>query len=475
VTRRPRRPAPDERPVALTVAGSDSGGGAGIQADLATMAALGVFGTSAITSVTAQNTRGVESTHVLPVGEVDAQVGAVREDFDVRAVKTGMLATARIVERVADHAADWDVPFVVDPVMVAASGDRLLEPAAESAYEALVAAATLVTPNADEAELLAGVDVDDEAGMRAAGEALVDAGADAALVKGGHVEGDADPGDGHAGGVVDLLVTGEGVQRFTHPRVDSDATHGSGCTLSSAIAAELARGRSLAAAVAGGVDLVHRAVRYPLAVGRGPGAVHGLAGLRERAGRTATAEATERVVDRLVGTDGAAALVPDRGLNVAGATRYAETVDEVAAVEGRVARTRGGVRPNRGVRFGAADRLARTLLAAREADPALRFAAVVRHDDAVAAALSASELRAVTADRAGADGGGADPGRGSEVGGRVDAVARAVGDAGLASTPVAVVDPAGVGRESTATLLAADAGALGEELAALATAVDGQD
>ncbi|WP_415381061.1 bifunctional hydroxymethylpyrimidine kinase/phosphomethylpyrimidine kinase [Halosimplex sp. TS25] len=372
-----RQEAPISPPVVLAVAGSDSGGGAGIQADLKTIEACGAFGTTAITSVTAQNTTGVERTHVLPTEEIDAQCEAVCSDFDVGAVKTGMLATVEVVDLVTERIRDVDAPAVVDPVMVAASGDRLLASEAESAYEDLIAEATLVTPNADEAAVLAGVTPESEAEAREAGERLVDLGVDAALVKGGHVPGET---------VVDVLVTGDSVETFRHPRVDTDATHGSGCTLSSAIAARLAHGDDLVDAVGAGIDLLARAVRYNLDVGEGPGAVHHSVELRDRAARDATAEAVEGVVqsfvDRNVGP-----LVPEVGLNVAGATPYAERPDETAAVEGRIAETLSGAHPNRGVRFGASTHVARLLLAAREREPALRFAANCRHDDAVAAAL----------------------------------------------------------------------------------------
>ena len=271
-----RQAVPVSPPTVLTVAGSDSGGGAGIQADLKTIEACGGFGTSAVTSVTAQNTTGVESTHVLPVEEIDAQCSAVLADFDVAAVKTGMLATADVVELVTDRVADLDAPAVVDPVMVAASGDRLLAREAESAYESLVSEATLVTPNADEAAVLTDVDPADEATAREAGERLVGMGADAALVTGGHIGDDA---------VVDVLVTGDSVETFRHPRVDTAATHGSGCALSSAIATHLARDADLPAAVGSGVELLARAVRYNLDVGEGPGAVHpGRTARRGRAG-----------------------------------------------------------------------------------------------------------------------------------------------------------------------------------------------
>ncbi|RQG96572.1 bifunctional hydroxymethylpyrimidine kinase/phosphomethylpyrimidine kinase [Natrarchaeobius chitinivorans] len=269
-----KTPTPETRPVALTIAGSDSGGGAGIQADLATMASHGIYGTSAITAVTAQDTRGVESSFVLPTAEIDAQIDAVVGDFDVGAAKTGMLATTEVVELVTERARAFAFPLVVDPVMVATSGDRLLDERAERAYEALIAEAAVVTPNADETEVLTGIEIDGEETAREAGEALLEMGADAALVKGGHVPGET---------VRDVLVragdpaTGTGepvVTTFEHERVDTDATHGSGCALSAAIAARLARGEGLEAAVEGATDFLSKAIERHYDVGRGPGAVN---------------------------------------------------------------------------------------------------------------------------------------------------------------------------------------------------------
>ena len=273
---------PVDPPVALTIAGSDSGGGAGIQADLTAMTAHGVFGTAVATATTAQNTRGVEDVNPLPADHVASQYAAVAGDFDVAAVKTGMLATAEIVARVTELVADVDAPLVVDPVKVAATGDRLLSPAAEDAYEALIAAATLATPNADEAAVLTDEPVETPADAERAGRELVALGADAALVKGGHI--DRESGDGV---VVDTLVRGdvdggdgEGsrsgvvVDRFETPRIDTDATHGSGCALSSAIAARLARGESLREAVGVAVEGMTEAVRRGYDVGEGPGAVN---------------------------------------------------------------------------------------------------------------------------------------------------------------------------------------------------------
>ncbi|MFB6173198.1 MAG: bifunctional hydroxymethylpyrimidine kinase/phosphomethylpyrimidine kinase [Halobacteriales archaeon] len=450
---RTRRPAPDGRPVALTIAGSDSGGGAGIQADLKTMEAAGAFGTSAVTSVTAQNTLGVESTHVLPVAEVEAQVEAVVSDFDVRAAKTGMLATAPVVEAVTGAVAALDAPTVVDPVMVAASGDRLLDPEAEDAYEALIAEAALVTPNADEATVLTGVGITGREAQVEAGEALVGMGADAALVKGGHVPGDT---------VRDVLVTADGVETLSHSRIDTDATHGSGCALSSAVAARLAHGTDLASAVRGGVAFMERAVRYHLDVGEGPGAVHHLVGLRERGARGPTAGRVAAVVDRFVDAD-VRALVPEVGMNVVGATPYAEAPGETAAVEGRITRTLSGVRPNRGVRFGASSHVARFLLAAREHDPALRYAVNCRFDEAVEAALATLEGPAVEIDRA------EEPAPEQEGTTMGWAARRAFGAAD--GTPAAVFDRGDVGKEAMTRLLAPDHDTIAERTLALADAL----
>ncbi|AQL42306.1 bifunctional hydroxymethylpyrimidine kinase/phosphomethylpyrimidine kinase [Halorientalis sp. IM1011] len=440
-----RRAAPESRPVVLTVAGSDSGGGAGIQADLKTMEACGAFGTSAITSVTAQNTRGVEGTHLLPTEEIAAQIAAVLDDFAVGAAKTGMLATADVIETVAGYA-DRLPNLVVDPVMVAASGDRLLEPDAESAYEDLIAEATLVTPNADEAAVLTGIEPETETDMRAVGEALLDLGATAALVKGGHV----DRADGD--GVADVLVTEETVETVRHPRVATDATHGSGCTLSSAIAANLARGEDLTTAVEAGIDLLARAVRYPLDVGEGPGSVHHAVALRDRAARDPTAEEVATIVEELVDRD-VSPLVPESGLTVAGATPYAERPDEVAAVEGNMTETGSDDWSNQDIRFGASSRVAAVLLACREFDADRQFAVSWRFDEDVEAALAALDGEIVTVDR------GGDPD--AAVGdGTIQqwtaerAIERADG------SPVAVVDHGDDRTEPTVVLLADDTEAL---------------
>ena len=251
-------------PIALTIAGSDSGGGAGIQADLKTFHALGVFGTSALTAITAQNTLGVSAVHVVPRDVVRKQIDAVVADLPPAACKTGMLATAELVGEVASAIREYGLRnYVFDPVMVATSGDRLLAEDAEAALsEQLLPLATLVTPNLHEAALLVGHHVTDESAMVEAAQTLVQRGARAALVKGGHLAGDC---------IVDVLFDGKRVQRWQRDRINTRNTHGTGCTLSAAVTAGLARGRTLVQAVEEALEYVRRALLAAPGLGRGHG------------------------------------------------------------------------------------------------------------------------------------------------------------------------------------------------------------
>jgi hydroxymethylpyrimidine/phosphomethylpyrimidine kinase len=250
--------------IGLTIAGSDSGGGAGIQADLKTFHQFGVFGTSVVVALTAQNTRGVRAVHVVPGRMVADQLAALAEDLPPAALKTGMLASAEVVTLVAEAIRDsgW-TRYVCDPVMVATSGDRLLDAAAEAVVrDRLLPLAALVTPNLDEAGVLTGRTVRTDTDMEAAGQRLLGLGARAVLIKGGHADTDR---------LTDLLVTPAGIRRFTHPRLHTTSTHGTGCTLSAAITAGLALGRTLEDAVADGVDFVQRAIRAAPRIGAGHG------------------------------------------------------------------------------------------------------------------------------------------------------------------------------------------------------------
>jgi len=272
--RRDARAVTARAPIALTIAGSDSGGGAGIQADLKTFAALGVHGASAIAALTAQNTRGVVSIHVAPPAIVRAQIDAVLEDFDVKAIKIGMLGSADVVAAVAEslgrflppHGGKGSAPFVIyDPVMIASSGDALAGAGFVAAVKArLLPLVDCLTPNLAEAAALIGAPLarnEDE--MTGQGRALLALGPRAVLMKGGHLAGDE---------AVDLLVTAQRVRRFAAPRLASLNVHGTGCTLSSAIAAHIALGADLAEAVAAAKDFVAAAIARGREIALGAGA-----------------------------------------------------------------------------------------------------------------------------------------------------------------------------------------------------------
>jgi hydroxymethylpyrimidine/phosphomethylpyrimidine kinase len=257
--------------IALTIAGSDSGGGAGIQADLKTFQRFGVFGTSAVTAVTAQNTRGVNSWDAVSPALVRAQIDAVAQDLFPGAFKTGMLANAAVASTVAaairDHAL---LNYVLDPVMVATSGDVLFEPdTIDVIRNELVPRAALVTPNIHEAVILTGEEIVDEDSMAEAAEILVkEMGAQAALIKGGHLDS--------GNRVVDLLYDGD-IRTFRGQRLDTTNTHGTGCTLSAAITAQLANRESLHAAVRRAIDYVHNAIATAPRLGSGHGPLNHLA------------------------------------------------------------------------------------------------------------------------------------------------------------------------------------------------------
>lgn len=252
-------------PIALTIAGSDSGGGAGIQADLKTFQRFGVFGTSVVTAITAQNTVGVSAWEAVSADLVRAQIDAVATDLRPGAVKSGMLANTAIVDVVAQSLRDHALaPYVLDPVMVATSGDPLLSPETVGAiHTQLIPLAALITPNLDETELLVGAKVRDVNAMKSAAESLVaQFGARAALVKGGHLTGDT---------MHDVLFVDGTAHVFTRPRIRTTSTHGTGCTLSSAITALLADGEPLLRAVQQALDYVHEAILTAPGLGAGHG------------------------------------------------------------------------------------------------------------------------------------------------------------------------------------------------------------
>lgn len=252
-------------PVALTIAGSDPSGGAGIQADLKTFHQFGVYGEAVVTLLTVQNTVGVSRVEVMPAELVIAQIRAVLADIPPHAIKTGALGSAEVVEAVAGTLSASKAPAVVDPVMISKHGASLIDEDAQRAIaDSLLPAAFLITPNLAEAAVLAGFPVESIESMRRAAEKLVSMGARAALVKGGHLEGDA----------VDVLFVNGDWSEFRKPRIATQHTHGTGCTYSAAIAAELARGAGLIDAVRIAKDFLHEAIRTNPGLGSGSGPVN---------------------------------------------------------------------------------------------------------------------------------------------------------------------------------------------------------
>lgn len=250
----------------MTIAGSDSGGGAGIQADLKTFSALGVFGTSTLTAITAQNTVGVSAVHEIPTDVISAQIDAVITDIGADAVKTGMLSSVAIVATVSEAVRRHGITnLVVDPVMVAKSGDRLLQQEAISSIcNDLIPLAKVVTPNIPEAEDLTGLSINSDADVRQAAERIIGMGARSVVIKGGHRDGPP----------TDVLYDGEQFQEFTTERIPSTNTHGTGCTFASAVAAGLAHGLEIPAAVQQAKDYVTAAIRSSYPIGHGHGPLH---------------------------------------------------------------------------------------------------------------------------------------------------------------------------------------------------------
>lgn len=431
------------RPVALTVAGSDSGGGAGVQADLKTFAACGAFGTSALTAVTAQNTTGVQRSDVLDPAVVSEQVDAVVSDFEVGAAKTGMLGDADVVEAVANDFQRADVPVVVDPVVVAQSGDRLLtEPGIDAVRDDLLPEATVATPNVPEAELLADVAIEDESDLRAAAEAVRELGPETVLLTGGHLDGDP----------VDVFV-GDSTRAFTRERVATSDTHGSGCTLSAAIAANLAAGHDPEPAVERGIAAVTQAIESDLSLGAGAGPVDHAAITNGTADAIAAVQELVTALEANWPPD----LVPEVGTNVAVASPGASVPEDIVAVDGRLHATSRGVRAAGGPLPGASSHVARFLLGVREADPRIAAAGNVRYSESLEAVLrEAWDVELV--DRT------EEP---DDAAGTMDWSAREA-MAGREQGPDAVLDRGASGKEAMVRVLAADAETLLEQFETVA-------
>jgi len=358
-------------PRALTIAGSDSGGGAGIQADLKTFAAMGVHGMSALTAITAQNTLAVTAIQDVDPAIVRAQIDAVVNDIGVDAAKTGMLHTSTIIEVVADCVRDHGFPLVVDPVMVAKSGARLLEAEAQaSLVSRLLPLATVVTPNAPEAEVISGIAVRDVESAEKAAKRIGELGPKAVVVKGGHLRTDR---------VIDVLVTRGRVLRLEGDRYDERTTHGTGCSFSAAIAADLAKGESVEGAVRAAKALVAASVRSGFRIGQGHGPVNPMALLFNDAERALVLTDLMDGVELLESSSAVAPLIPESQSNLGMALPWADSVEDVASIPGRIVKVGTRVKASGCPRFGASQHVANTILTAMSYDRAFRAAMNIRY------------------------------------------------------------------------------------------------
>jgi len=417
---------------ALTVAGSDSVGGAGLQADLKAFEAVGVHGCSVVTCVTSQNTKGVSSIFPIPSAEVASQLESVLEDVHLDAVKTGMLYSADIVKTVSAHLKGFKSPIVVDPVMAATTGSSLHRSGfVDAMITKMLPLCTLVTPNLGEAARLSGVDVNDEKSARKAGLEILELGPKAVLVKGGHLKGS---------DAADYLFAGGRVRKISSPRVVADV-HGTGCALASLIAANLASGMDLEPAVRRSKGMIFKAILARETVGRGIPCANPLAVLRIEAGKTAMLEELETVgrkLERFMDS----ALIPEVGTNLGYSVLGALEQDEVAAFDGRIVRVGMMARKVGCAKFGASKHVARIVLAASSHDPEKRAALNVRFSDENLLACKKAKLSISTFDRA-------DEPKG--VSSMTWGVHKAIEDFG--QVPDVIYDRGGIGKEPMIRLL----------------------
>ena len=360
---------------ALTIAGSDSGGGAGIEADLKTFSAFGVHGLVAITSVTAQNTREVRAIYDVSPEVVAGQIEAVAEDIGVDAAKTGMLSNAGIIKAVAKTVSRYGFPLVVDPVMIAKSGAPLLgEDAVEVLVKEIIPLATVVTPNRPEAEKLSGIKIESLEDARKAAKFIVEElGAEAAIVKGGHL------GWREA---VDVLYYQGSFREYRKPFVDG-CTHGTGCSFSAAIAANLAKGKPLEEAVRIAKEFITLGISYGLRIGRGHCPVNQNAWIEIPAERWRVYESLTGALAELLKVEGLSHYVPEVGMNFVYALPkiYARGKEDVAGVKGRIVKFGDSVKPVGPVEFGASDHMARAVLTMMDFYPELRSGLNLRYDE----------------------------------------------------------------------------------------------
>ncbi|MET1160439.1 MAG: bifunctional hydroxymethylpyrimidine kinase/phosphomethylpyrimidine kinase [Thermoprotei archaeon] len=382
-------------PVAITIAGSDSGGGAGIEADLKTFAALGVHGTVAITSVTAQNTYEVTAIHDIPPEIVYKQIEAIAVDMGIDAGKTGMLSNSEIIRAVAKAVRNFGFPLVVDPVMIAKSGAKLLrDEAIETLIKELLPLAKVVTPNAPEATRLTGIHVRDlDTAKQAARKLVEEYSVEAAIVKGGHISGDES---------VDVMYWNGNYYYFRAPRIRGGCTHGTGCSFSAAIAAGLAKRLDIYNAVKIAKELITVAIDYGLRIGKGHCPVNPMAWLYLPAYRYEVINELSYAVKEIMSiSDRIYEYVPEVGMNIVMSLPYPYTrnINDVAGVKGRIVKYGSTIKPVGPIEFGASSHMARLVLEAMKYDHTIRSALNLRYSKELVEKAEKAGLRVVFIDR----------------------------------------------------------------------------
>jgi hydroxymethylpyrimidine/phosphomethylpyrimidine kinase len=376
--------------IILTIAGSDSVGGAGVEADIKAISSMGAHAAVALTAVTAQNTSRLREIFPLPPEQVTAQITAVVEDVSISAVKTGMLYSPRTVRAVASLLTELKAPLVVDPVLFAGVGASLHKDGlAESLVKDLIPLATVVTPNREEAETLSGMKIVDDGSLEEVGNILLELGPKAVLLKGGHLDGNV---------ARDLLFTADGVLEMVSPRLDRKV-HGAGCTLSSFIAAGLGLGMDPREAAQEAKRRIFDSIAMALPVGKGLLAINPMATLYKEAMRARVTEEVRSAVE-FIERRLPPELVPEVGMNLAYALPYPQGYQEICGVQGRLVRVGDGIRRAGEVRFGGSRHIARVVMAATSADPEVRCVMNLRYSEETLADLVSFGLDIGSFDRA---------------------------------------------------------------------------
>lgn len=419
-------------PTALTIAGVDSGGGAGVTADIKTFAALGVHGTCVITSLTAQNTRGVVCCQDIPLGFIEEQFNAVVSDIQINCVKTGMLSSPDIVRTVAGFFKDRRFPLVIDPVMTAEAGGELLRDDAVSVLiEELMPHCTVITPNVAEAERLSGLKITDLKDAKKAAKKIHELGANAVIVTGGHLE------------YTDVFFDGE--VTYIDGTMVNGGTHGSGCTHSAAITAELAKGTPLLEAAQRAKKFVEQAILASMAIGTGSAPVNQIGPILTDAQRYQVLKNVEEAVG-IIEKNMAHELIPEVGCNIAMAVSNASSTRDVAAVQGRMVRLRGAPHAVGSVAFGASSHIARIVLTAMRHDASMRAAMNIRYSQEALAACENIGLKVSSFSRED------EP---EEVATMEWGVGEVIQREGM--VPAVIFDTGGMGKEAMIRLLGKDA------------------